>query len=148
MNTCFHIFRREIEILPYGVEKVVMAAVILHNFLRRESHGLYTRKDALDHETAIFLTCSPIGLPGLIIGYSRRKCMRQYQSFLILSQATARRCVHATHRCCDRATALSTDCGAVGRPKGLATAASQRKSHRNKLSGQGPECLTLVGNRL
>ena len=50
MSTRFRIFHREIEMRPENVEKVVMAAVCLHNLLRRECPGTYTAPRLVDHE--------------------------------------------------------------------------------------------------
>lgn len=46
----FRIFRREIEMLPAGAEKVVLAAAALHNMLRRECGKTYMPTRILDHE--------------------------------------------------------------------------------------------------
>lgn len=46
----FRIFRREIEMHPEGAEKVVLAACVLHNVLRRECGVTYMPKRLIDHE--------------------------------------------------------------------------------------------------
>lgn len=51
MCTKFRIFRREIEMAPPGVEKVVQAAGVLHNMLRRECGATYMPTKSIDHET-------------------------------------------------------------------------------------------------
>lgn len=51
MCSKFRIFRREIEMGPPGVEKIVNAAGVLHNMLRRECGSTYMPKRSVDHET-------------------------------------------------------------------------------------------------
>lgn len=52
LATKFRLFRREIEMHPEGAEKVVLAACVLHNMLRRECGTTYMPTRYVDHEDA------------------------------------------------------------------------------------------------
>lgn len=54
MASKFRLFRREVEMHPEGVEKVVKAACALHNMLRRECGTTYMPKKFVDHEDEYF----------------------------------------------------------------------------------------------
>lgn len=50
LSTKFRIFRKEISMYPEGVEKLVLASVVLHNYLRRKCGTSYMPQHAIDSE--------------------------------------------------------------------------------------------------
>lgn len=50
LSTRFRIFRKEISMFPEGVEKLVQATVVLHNFLRQKCGASYMPLNAIDTE--------------------------------------------------------------------------------------------------
>lgn len=46
----FQIFQRNIKMLPLGVERVILASVVLHNFMRVKCGKTYIPREAVDQE--------------------------------------------------------------------------------------------------
>lgn len=50
LSTRFRIFRKEITMRAEGAEKLVLASVVLHNYLRRACGASYLPMQSIDHE--------------------------------------------------------------------------------------------------
>ena len=56
LSTRFRLFRREIDMSPEGVKCAVLAAVVLHNYLREKAPHQYLPKASVDWEDKDFFT--------------------------------------------------------------------------------------------